>query len=416
MADLEDALTPHWAKQIEAQQALYQAARGILSFVSPEGKEYRLDPAYPTLLMARPRGLHLLEKHYKIEGQPIAASFLDTATYLYHNAEPLLSRGKGPYLYLPKIESPAEARLWEAVLSHCEQYLGLPIGTVRVTVLIETFPAAFQMEEILYELREHVAGLNAGRWDYLFSLIKVHQHQRDFILPEREKLTMEVPFLWAYAEEVVRAAHRRGALAIGGMSAFIPDRKNPALTEAAFAQVRKDKTREIAQGFDGAWVAHPDLVPVVKQLFQEGLGGQPNQLPHLPQGDFVPSSLRAFPQVEEEGLSLSGIRRNVEVALLYLTAWLEGRGAVALFHLMEDTATAEIARSQLWQWLHADPRPRVKETGQPLSYLLYEELIAQTRQHYPTVSPQAVRLLQELVYTPHFIPFLTSYAYRRYLS
>jgi len=272
------------------------------------------------------------------------------------------------------------------------------------------------MEEILYELREHVAGLNAGRWDYLFSLIKVHQHQRDFVLPEREKLTMEVPFLWAYAEEVVRAAHRRGALAIGGMSAFIPDRKNPALTEAAFAQVRKDKTREIAQGFDGAWVAHPDLVPVVKQLFQEGLGGQPNQLPHLPQGDFVPSSLRAFPQVEEEGLSLSGIRRNVEVALLYLTAWLEGRGAVALFHLMEDTATAEIARSQLWQWLHADPRPRVKETGQPLSYLLYEELIAQTRQHYPTVSPQAVRLLQELVYTPHFIPFLTSYAYRRYLS
>jgi len=415
MADLEDALTPHWENQVLAQQVLYGAARGQLSFHSPEGKTYHLDPAYSTILMMRPRGLHLVENHFLVRGEPIAASFFDTATFLYHNTEALLQRGQGPYLYLPKIESAAEARLWENVLAACEAYLRLPLGTVRVTVLIETFPAAFQMEEILFELREHVVGLNAGRWDYLFSLIKTYHRKRDFLLPEREKLTMDQPFLRAYAEEVVRAAHRRGALAIGGMSAFIPDRKNPDLNARAFEQVQKDKAREIAQGFDGAWVAHPDLVPVVRQLFREGLGGQPNQLPHQPEGDFVPSRLQAFPQVEE-GLSLSGIRRNVEVALLYLTAWLEGRGAVALFHLMEDTATAEIARSQLWQWLHADPRPRVKETGQPLSYLLYEDLIAEARQHYPTISPQAVRLLQELVYTPHFIPFLTSYAYRRYLS
>ncbi len=415
MADLEDALTPHWENQLRAQKALYQAARGRLSFQSAEGKVYQLDPAYSTTLMVRPRGLHLVERHFPVKGQPIAASFFDMATFLYHNAEALLQRGKGPYLYLPKIESAAEARLWEEVLSACEAYLGLPLGAVRVTVLIETFPAAFQMEEILFELREHVAGLNAGRWDYLFSLIKTYQRRRDFLLPEREKLTMDQPFMQAYAQEVVRAAHRRGALAIGGMSAFIPDRRNPDLNARALQQVTKDKTREIAQGFDGAWVAHPDLVPVVKSLFEKSLQGAPNQAAQVPTEPFNPQRLQDFPTLEDGALSLEGIRHNTEVALLYLSSWLQGQGAVALFHLMEDTATAEIARAQLWQWLHAEEPPLVKEKGVPVSHALYEHLIEEAQARYPTILPQAARFLRELVYSPVFIPFLTSYGYNRYL-
>ncbi len=413
MADLEDALTPHWERQLQAQEALYHAARGQLCFTSPEGKEYRLDPAYPTLLLARPRGLHLVERHYCVDGKPIAASFFDTAVYLYHNAEALLRRGAGPYLYIPKIESPAEARVWAHLLTLCEETLGLPLGTIRVTVLIETFPAALQVEEIVYELREHIAGLNAGRWDYLFSVIKAHQHQRHFVLPEREALTMEVPFLRAYAEEVVRAAHRRGILAIGGMSAFIPDRKNPELNAQAFARVEKDKRREIAQGFDGAWVAHPDLVPLVRDLFEKGLQSRPNQLEKLPSPPATREQLCAFPSLAKP-LPLQSVKRNIEVFLFYLTAWLQGQGAVALFHLMEDTATAEIARAQLWQWLFAE-KPPLTDRGAPISVALYESLIAEALQTYPNISAQAARLLRELVYSPTFIPFLTSYAYRRYV-
>ncbi|GIV23596.1 MAG: malate synthase [Bacteroidia bacterium] len=414
MADLEDALTPHWENQLKAQETLYHAARGTLRYLSPEGKTYQLDPHYSTLLLMRPRGLHLLEKHYLIQDKPIAASFFDTATYLYHNAEALLKRGAGPYLYLPKIESREEAALWEALLCYCEEYLGLPIGTVRVTVLIETFPAAFQAEEILYELREHIAGLNAGRWDYLFSLIKFYHKNRGFILPPRESLTMDQPFLQAYAEEVVRAAHRRGALAIGGMSAFIPDRKNPDLNARAIEQVKKDKTRELSQGFDGAWVAHPDLVPIVKKIFEEGLNGKANQVEKLPKGSFDPESLQAFPLLRGP-IPLESVRRNIEVCLLYLNAWLNGQGAVALFHLMEDTATAEIARAQLWQWLFAQPTPLQKETQEPISIRLYEKLIHEVQTQYPTLSSQAAQLLRELLYTPTFIPFLTTYAYQRYI-
>ncbi|MCS7298165.1 MAG: malate synthase A [Bacteroidia bacterium] len=415
MADLEDAATPAWEVQQRGQVALYHAARGQLRYESPEGKVYVLDPDYQTLLFVRPRGLHLRERHYQIEGRPIAASFFDTAVFLYHNAEVLLKRGAGPYLYIPKLESAAEARLWADLLTLCESFLGLPLGTVRITVLIETFPAAFQMEEILYELREYIAGLNAGRWDYLFSIIKTYQYRKDFLFPEREKLTMEQPFMRAYAEEVVRAAHRRGALAIGGMSAFIPDRKNPELNARAFEQVKADKSREIAQGFDGAWVAHPDLVPIVKELFKEGLGGRPNQLHQIPKGEFDPSALQAFPEISEEGLSLASLRRNVEVALLYLSAWLRGQGAVALFNLMEDTATAEIARAQLWQWLHAKNPPSIAGSTEVVSYLLYEKLIQESSQAYPEVSAEAVQFLRELVYSPRFIPFLTSYGYGKYV-
>ncbi|MCX7605801.1 MAG: malate synthase [Bacteroidia bacterium] len=415
MADLEDAFTPFWENQLSAQEALYHASRGTLRYESPEGKLYQLDPAYTTLLLVRPRGLHLIEKHYRIHGNPISATFFDLAVYLYHNTEPLLKRGAGPYLYLPKIESRQEARLLADVLTFCEEFLKLPLGTVRVTLLIETFPAAFQMEEILYEFREHAAGLNAGRWDYLFSLIKTYQHQRAFALPEREKLTMDQPFLRAYAEEVVRAAHKRGALAIGGMSAFIPDRKNPELNAFALEQVRKDKAREIAQGYDGAWVAHPDLVPIVKNLFEEMLQGRPNQ------GEFSPSSalekekLTVFPSPEEGLISSEGIQRNIEVALLYLSAWLKGQGAVALFHLMEDAATAEISRSQLWQWLHSSLALRVRETQEPISIVLYETLIENAQRKFPHISKEASSLLRDLVYSPSFIPFFTSYAYKRYV-
>ncbi|MCX7651554.1 MAG: malate synthase [Bacteroidia bacterium] len=414
MADLEDASTPHWEVQYRGQIALYHAARGQLQYISPEGKQYKLDPLYQTLLLMRPRGLHLVEREFRVQGQPISASIFDVAVYLYHNAEPLLKRGAGPYLYIPKIESAQEARLWDEILTTCEGFLGLPLGTVRATVLIETFPAAFQVEEILYELREHIAGLNAGRWDYLFSIIKTYQNFPEFVLPEREKLTMDQPFMRAYALEVVRAAHRRGALAIGGMSAFIPDRKNPDLNARAIEQVKSDKSREISQGFDGAWVAHPDLVPIVKQLFMEGLGGAANQLRTLPDTDFSPEALKAFPHVPASGISLTSLKRNIEVSLLYLSAWLNGQGAVALFNLMEDTATAEIARAQLWQWLHTSQTPSVAEKHTSVSHALYEELIQETTQAYPHIKPEAIRLLREMVYSPKFIPFLTTYAYVKY--
>ncbi|MCX8113376.1 MAG: malate synthase [Bacteroidia bacterium] len=415
MADLEDALTPHWEVQQRGQIALYHAVRGQLRYVSSEGKAYNLDPAYQTLLLVRPRGLHLVERHFVVDGHAIPASLFDTVVYIYHNAEALLRRGVGPYLYIPKLESAGEARFWSELLTLCESALGLPLGTIRVTVLIETFPAILQTEEILYELRDHIAGLNAGRWDYLFSVIKTYQHKRDFLLPERETLTMDQPFMRAYAQEVVRAAHRRGALAIGGMSAFIPDRRNPDLNARALNQVKLDKEREVAQGFDGAWVAHPDLVPVVKQLFEIGLKGAPNQLHVYPTEAPDAASFQTFPPVADQGLALASVKRNIEVALLYLTAWLQGQGAVALFHLMEDTATAEIARAQLWQWLHVDVPPRVKDSNETISHSLYEKLISEATQSHPHVSAAAVRLLRDLVYSPHFIPFLTSYAYQRYI-
>lgn len=415
MADLEDASTPHWEVQYRGQLALYHAARGELRYSTSEGKSYVLDPLYRTLLLMRPRGLHLVEKNFRVRGQPIAASIFDVAVFLYHNAEPLLKRGAGPYLYIPKIESAQEARLWDDILTACENFLRLPLGTVRVTVLIETFPAAFQMEEIIYELREHIAGLNAGRWDYLFSIIKTYHKNPEFLLPERETLTMEQPFMRAYATEVVRAAHRRGALAIGGMSAFIPDRKNPDLNARAIEQVRMDKFREIAQGFDGAWVAHPDLVPVVKQLFLEGLRGAENQLHVVPEADFSPEALKAFPSVSDEGISLTSLRRNIEVALLYLSAWLKGQGAVALFNLMEDTATAEIARAQLWQWLHSRHSLPVTGSQGVVSYSLYEEQIREVLRSHSQVAPEAVTLLRDMIYSPKFIPFLTTYAYSKYV-
>lgn len=408
MADLEDAFTPHPQKVLEAHQALFDAVRNRLVYKTPQ-KVYVQDPTSPTFLHVRPRGLHLVEKRLWLH--PYPASFFDAAVFLFFNAEALLASGRFPSLYLPKLESAEEARLWHEVLTYCEAQLGLPLGSVRVSILVETLPAACQTEEILYELRDRATALNAGRWDYLFSISKYLIAQGKRPLPPRHLLSMETPFMEAYALEIVRAAHQRGALAIGGMSAFIPSRKEPALNERALSAVQEDKTLEIARGFDGAWVAHPDLVPVIQTTFATKLSGRPNQISTTP----TPSkeALLRFPEIDSSELTEAVLLGQMEVALLYLTSWLQGQGAVAIFNLMEDAATAEIARTQLYHWLHQ--REPLKLNGEPLSIRLYEELLAKAREKHPSISSQAARLLQDLLYSPDFIPFLTNYAYDRYL-
>jgi malate synthase len=349
MADLEDACSPTWANVVEGQVNLMDAVRRTLAMESG-GKSYRLAPETATLLV-RPRGWHLEERHLLIDGAPASGSLVDFGLYLFHNANELLRRGSGPYFYLPKLESHGEARLWNEVFVAAQEALGIPRGTIRATVLVETLPAAFEMEEILYELREHAAGLNAGRWDYLFSFIKTFRSRPDKVLPDRSQLTMTVPFMRAYTERLVQICHKRGAHAIGGMAAFIPSRKDPEVNARALARVREDKERESADGFDGSWVAHPDLVPVALEVFDRVLGDRPNQ------------KERRRPEVQTTGDQLidaavpgglvteGGVRMNVEVAMRYLESWLRGNGAVAIHNLMEDAATAEISRSQLWQWI-----------------------------------------------------------------
>ena len=410
MADMEDAFTPHPARLLAAYEALYHAVRGELRITLGE-KVYEQDPSSPTFLHVRPRGLHLVER--VLLSYPFSGAFLDTAVFLFYNAEFLLASGRFPALYLAKLEHAEEARLWHEVLTFCEAYLGLPLGSVRVTVLIETLGAALQTEEILYELRDRIVALNAGRWDYLFSIVKYLLRTKGPLLPERHLLTMKEPFLEAYALEIVRAAHRRGALAIGGMSAFIPSRKDPSINEKAFQAVRADKQLEIARGFDGAWVAHPDLVPVIQETFAQALQGAPNQRYRIPE-PVAPEKIMAFPALGERSLSAGAVYQQIEVALLYIESWLQGQGAAAIHHLMEDAATAEIARSQLYQWLRASPPVRTDD-DQEISVALYESYITQVRKSYPHISTQAVRILQDLLYAPDFISFLTKYAYERYL-
>jgi len=354
LADLEDANTPHWHNVVSGQVNLHDAVRGTISYRSDDGKEYRLRPhaRLPTIVM-RPRGWHLDERHLRSDGEPLAGALVDFGLYFFHNAAELIARGSGPYFYLPKLESHLEARLWNDVFAFAEERLSLPAGVVRATVLIETLPAAFEMEEILYELRERASGLNAGRWDYLFSLIKeLHRCGEEYALPDRNSVTMTAPFLTAYAELLVSTCHRRGAYAIGGMAAFIPSRRNPAVNDAAIAKVRADKTREASMGFDGSWVAHPDLVPVCREIFDEALGERPHQLDRL--RDDVLVTAKDLLDVGGAGgaMTAAGLRGNIEIALRYLESWLRGTGAVAIHNLMEDAATAEISRSQVWQWRH----------------------------------------------------------------
>jgi malate synthase len=360
MADIEDALSPTWENVVEGQWNLAEAVRGTLALETKD-KKYVLGKTLATLVV-RPRGWHLEERHVLLDGRPISASLFDFGLYVFHNARERVKRGTGPYFYLPKLESHLEARLWNDVFNFAQDALTIPRGSVRATILVETIWAAFEMEEILYELRDHAAGLNAGRWDYLFSIIKTFRNdrrrgsvgQRSAILPDRSQLTMTVPFMRAYTELLVRTCHKRGAHAIGGMAAFIPSRRDPAVNERAMGKVREDKRRESGDGFDGTWVAHPDLVPIAREIFDSVLGERPNQKERLRE-DVRPDApaLRRF-HVPDGQVTLDGVRTNVDVALQYLEAWLRGQGAVAIHGLMEDAATAEISRSQLWQWIHAD--------------------------------------------------------------
>jgi malate synthase len=351
MADFEDSLSPTWTNIIEGQRNLRDSVRRTIAYEGPGGRRYELKDQIATLCV-RPRGWHLTERHLLVDGEPVSASLFDFGLAFFHNARELLDRGSGPYFYLPKLEGHLEARLWNKVFLAAEEALGLFPGTIKATVLIENVLAAFEMDEILFELREHAAGLNAGRWDYIFSLIKKYRFHPQFTLPDRAQVTMTVPFMRAYTELLVATCHRRGAHAIGGMAAFIPNRRDPDVTAVALEKVREDKLREAGDGFDGTWVAHPDLVPVAAEVFDATLGARPNQLERTREDVSVTAPDLLAVEAPGSGVTEAGLRTNVRVGLQYLESWLRGSGAVAIANLMEDAATAEISRAQLWQWRH----------------------------------------------------------------
>ncbi len=350
MADFEDSTSPTWANLIEGQAALAGAVRGDLAFTAANGKQYALKPfEQQAVLIVRPRGWHLDEKHVLIDGQPIAGGLFDVAVFAFNNARALMAKDRGPYFYLPKLQSAEEAALWEVALSHVEAMLGLPHGQMKVTVLIETLPAVFQMHEILHALKDRIVGLNCGRWDYIFSYIKTFRRHADRVLPERSQVTMTQPFLKAYSELLIQTCHKRGAHAMGGMAAQIPINNDEAANEQALARVRADKLREVTAGHDGTWVAHPALIPVAKAIFDEHMPG-PNQHGMLRNDVHVTRDELITPVAGT--VSRAGFDGNVEVCVRYLAAWLDGNGCVPIHHLMEDAATAEISRTQIWQWLH----------------------------------------------------------------
>ncbi|HUF12460.1 MAG TPA: malate synthase A [Longimicrobiales bacterium] len=416
MADFEDSLSPTWENVIAGQVNLQDAIRRELSLDTAEGKSYRLNDDIATLVV-RPRGWHLPEKHVLVDGTPVSASLFDVGVYFFHNAEESLARGTGPYFYLPKLESHLEARLWNDVFVFAQDELGIPQGSIRATVLIETILAALEMDEILYELRAHASGLNAGRWDYIFSVIKKFRNRPDFVLPDRGEVTMRVPFMRAYAQLLVRTCHRRGAHAMGGMAAFIPTRKDPELNEKALAKVRDDKVRESRDGFDGTWVAHPDLVPVARTAFEEVLEGRPHQKHELREDVDVAASELLDVRIPDAGVTREGVAQNVAVAILYIDSWLRGVGAAALFNLMEDAATAEISRAQLWQWRRHSV---ALADGDIMSADLYREVRAEQldslREQMSAQEhrlDEAAVLLDRLVLDADFVPFLTLPGYER---
>jgi malate synthase len=419
MADFEDANSPTWSNLVEGQINLIDAIERTLDFKSPEGKEYRLSEKVATLVV-RPRGWHLDERHVEVGGTPVSGSLFDFGLYFFHNATRLLEKDSGPYFYLPKLESHLEARLWNDVFNFAQDALKIPRGTIRATVLIETILAAFEMEEILYELREHSSGLNAGRWDYIFSIIKKFRNRAEFVLPDRAQVTMTVPFMRAYTELLVKTCHKRGAHAMGGMAAFIPSRRDPEVNRVALAKVKEDKDREASDGFDGTWVAHPDLVPTATEAFDRVLGARPNQLE------------RQRPEVEADAAGLfdarvpggtvtdNGLRLNVAVGIQYIESWLRGIGAAAINNLMEDVATAEISRSQVWQWIRHSSRlsegPHV--TADLVREIIDEEL-SRIREHLGEELwskgrfAEARQVFEEVALSESFPPFLTLVAQRQ---
>ncbi|MGH3091321.1 MAG: malate synthase A, partial [Gaiellaceae bacterium] len=402
MADFEDANSPTWENCVGGQVNLVDAIERTIELETPD-KSYRLNDEVATLIV-RPRGWHLPERHVLVDGEPASASLFDFGLYFFHNAQRLLGRGSGPYLYLPKLESHLEARLWNDVFDFAEEELDVPSGSIKATVLIETILAAFEMEEILYELREHSAGLNAGRWDYIFSVIKKFHDRPEFVLPDRAQVTMTVPFMRAYTELLVKSCHRRGAHAMGGMAAFVPSRRDPEVNEAALEGVRDDKVREADDGFDGTWVAHPDLVPVATAEFDRVLGERPNQVERLREEVSVEASDLLDVHVPGGDVSEDGVRNDVSVGLRYLESWLRGVGAVAIYNLMEDAATAEIARSQVWQWLrHA----RVEE--ERVRRFADEELAEAGEGRWE----DALEVFESVAIAGEFVEFLTLPAYER---
>jgi malate synthase len=422
LADFEDANTPLWHNMITGQLNLRDALDRTIDFTSEEGKEYKLKPDEElATIVVRPRGWHLDEKHITVDGNRASGSLTDFALYMATSARRQIAKGKGPYFYLAKNESHLEARLWNDAFNIAQDALGIPRGTIRATVLIETIPAAFEMEEILYELRDHSAGLNAGRWDYLFSVIKNFRTRgRDFVLPERNSVTMTAPFMRAYTELLVSTCHSRGAFAIGGMAAFIPSRRDAEVNKVAMEKVRQDKTRESGDGFDGSWVAHPDLVPLCREVFDSVLGDRPNQLGKLRDDVHVTAEDLLSVSKTPGQITEAGLRNNISVGLQYLASWLNGTGAVAIFNLMEDAATAEIARSQVWQWLHNDIT--LEDTGQQVSTDLVDRIIdeelAKVReqggaQFHTEQYAEAVALFKEVALADDYSEFLTLPAYER---
>ncbi|MDR1425135.1 MAG: malate synthase A [Azoarcus sp.] len=412
MADFEDSNSPKWENQLQGQHNLYKAIRHELSFHNEAGKQYRLNDEVATLQI-RPRGWHLDEKHVTVDGERVSGGIFDFALAFFHNAREQVARGAGPFYYLPKIEGHLEARLWNDIFCMAQDKIGMARGTIKATVLIETVLATFEMEEILYELREHSAGLNAGRWDYIFSCIKKFRKNEDFCLADRGAITMEAPFMRAYALALVQACHKRGAPAIGGMSALIPIKNDPVANEKALAGIRHDKRRDAGDGFDGGWVAHPGLVDIAKDEFVKVLGDKPNQWEKQVAGTFGPKDWLDFRP--SQPITEAGLRNNINVGIHYLGSWLGGNGCVPIHNLMEDAATAEIARSQVWQWV-VSPKG-ILDNGQQITAdmvlrVIGEELgkVRQTvaAQGEPdTTYEQAAKIFAKMSLTPDFPEFLT---------
>jgi len=405
MADFEDSNSPTWQNNLEGQLNLRDAVEGTISYVSPEGKRYELNPRVATL-MVRPRGWHLDERHFSVDGKPISSSLFDFGLYFFHNARQLILSGTGPYFYLPKLESHMEARLWNDVFCFAQDELRIPRGTIRATVLIETILAAFEMDDILYELREHSAGLNCGRWDYIFSFIKKFRNRPDFVLPDRSIVTMEKHFLKSYVDLLIQTCHRRGIHAMGGMAAQIPIKNDPVANERALDKVRQDKLREVHAGHDGTWVAHPGLVPIAKEMFDANMNGA-NQI--RVRREDVHVTAKDLLAVTEGQITEEGLRWNIDVGLQYLESWLRGSGCVPIYNLMEDAATAEICRAQVWQWIRHGAK---LSDGRPITREMVRNVISEQKNKLKgSRMSEAAEIFERMMTSPDFAEFLTLVAY-----